>query len=33
MAIVFATGAAPLNGTSIVPIGSIIIGNAMRTPR
>ncbi|WP_259340955.1 ABC transporter permease [Propionibacterium australiense] len=29
LAIIFATGAAPLNGASLVPIGSIIIGNAM----
>ncbi|WP_316667248.1 ABC transporter permease [uncultured Propionibacterium sp.] len=29
LAVVFATGAAPLNGASLVPIGSIIIGNVM----
>ena len=29
LTIIFATGAAPLNGASLVPIGSIIVGNAM----
>lgn len=29
LTIIFATGTAPLNGASLVPIGSIIIGNVM----